>query len=144
MKKVLAIILLIVGSLLVSYGITWLAIILTLEIFPFGIIIAAVVAASDALLLEMLRHLFKRRFDLSMPMFLLCAYLPSVFCAVIGWIVFVALKNTDHFTGDFGFLAGLGEFLFAFSYSITAEVLLVFGMIWLAIFTAVEKRCREK
>lgn len=136
MKKVLAIILLIAGSLLVSYGISWLAIILTLEIYPFGIVIAVLVAAGDALLLEMLRHLFKRRFDLSIPMFLLCAYLPSVFCAVIGWIVFIALENAKYFTG---FFAGVGEFLFVFTYSIAAGVLLVFGMIWLGIFTAVER-----
>ncbi|MDE7400034.1 MAG: hypothetical protein K2N06_10975 [Oscillospiraceae bacterium] len=137
MKKVLAIILLIVGSLLVSYGISWLAIILALENFPLGIVIAVLIAAGDALLLEMLRHLFKRRFDLSMPMFLLCAYLPSIFCAVIGWIVFIVLKNAKYFTG---FFAGLGEFLFVFTYSIAAGVLLVFGMIWLGIFTAVGKR----
>lgn len=141
MKKALAIILLIVGTLLVSYGISWLAIILTLEIYPFGIVIAVLVAAGDALLLDFLRRLFKRRFDLSMPIFLLCAYLPSVFCAVIGWVILITMEKNGYFTGLF---AGLGEFLFVFSYSIAAGVLLVFGMIWLAIFTAVEKRCREK
>lgn len=137
MKKVPAIILLIAGSLLVSYGISWLAIILALEIFPFGIVIAAAVAAGDALLLDFLRRLFKRCFDLSAPKFFLCAYAPPIIGAVASWIYYLAMENADRF---FGFMAGLGEFLFAFSYSISAVVLLVFGFIWLTIFVTVEKR----
>ena len=137
MKKVLAIILLIAGSLLVSYGISWLAIILTLVIYPLGIVIAAAVAAGDALLLEMLRHLFKRRFDLSTLKFFLCAYAPPIIGAAASWIYYLAMENADRFLG---FMAGLGEFLFAFTYAIAAGVLLIFGMIWLGIFTAVGKR----
>lgn len=137
MKKGFAIILLISGSLLVSYGISWLAIILVLENFPLGIVIAVLVAAGDALLLEFLRRLFKRYFDLSTPRFFLCAYVAPAIGAAASWIYFLAMKNAGHF---FGGMAGFGEFLFAFTYSITAGVLLFFGVIWLGIFTAVEKR----
>ncbi|MBD5110951.1 MAG: hypothetical protein HDT42_00205 [Ruminococcaceae bacterium] len=141
MKKVLAIILLIAGSLLVSYGISWLAIILTLEIYPFGIVIAVLVAAGDALLLDFLRRLFKRRFDLSTPKFFLCAYAPPIIGAAASWIYYLVMENADRFLG---FMAGLGEFLFAFTYSIASGVFLVFGMIWLGIFTAVGKRRKNR
>lgn len=142
MKKGIAIALVIVGTLGGVYGLAWANLMLFLTLYvPVGLILAFAATVAAAFGLDALRRLFKRHYGLSVPIFLLFTYLPPVFCAVIMWIVFFIALDLGYFSGLF---AGLSEFLTVLSYSINAGVLLVFGMIWLAIFTAVEKRYREK
>lgn len=79
---------------------------------------------------------------LSAPKFILLAYLPSVIGAAGSWIYyFIMVEQAERFVGIFRGL--LGEFLFAFSYSITAVVVIVFGIIWTAIFTATERQWKN-
>lgn len=136
MKKGVAMFLAAVGTLAAVYGLAWANLILFLILYPFGVILAVAVTAAAAFGLDTLRRLFKRRWGISLSVFVSIIYLPPMLCAVIMWIVYLALMNKGYFTGLF---AGLGDFLITLSYSITAGAILVFGMIWFAVFETVKK-----
>lgn len=140
MKKGLAITLLAIGAVLGIFGLAWLAILLTLSLYPVGIILSVVIAAAATFGLDALRRLFKRQYGFSDPNFMLCAYLPSVICAAAYFIWYSAMEGSNRFIGLF---AGLGEFIFTLSYSTTAVVMPVLELIFLIVLTNLKKKREE-
>lgn len=138
MKKYILTILAVIGAFLAEIGIACLAIIIVLALsFSIGLPLLILIAASAAFGLDALRRVFKRKFGFSSVKFMIYAHLPSIVFLISYWIYDMAMESADHFTG---FMAGLGEFLFAFSHSITVVTILMMQIIIAMIFTAVEKR----
>ncbi len=84
MKKVLAIIPLIIGGLALNYllvmGAFWQ---LYYEIHGASYPAAVLIALAAALGIDCLRRLFRKKLDIKAPTFLLCAYAPSIIAAIV-------------------------------------------------------------
>lgn len=137
MKKTLAIIILIIGSALAVFGVSIGFLTVLLILVGPGVLVAIALALAAAFGIDCLRRLFHRKYGLNAGLFFLCAYAPSAATSVILYIVVALLDEAGYFSGMF---PGLGEFLLAISYMLSAFALAAAGGIWLVIMTAVERK----
>ncbi|MDE6030562.1 MAG: hypothetical protein K2G32_02965 [Oscillospiraceae bacterium] len=132
MKKPLAVLLLIVGALAVIFGLAFLYFVLFLYAGYIGILIDIAVTLAAGMGIDRLRGLFRNKYGLKAPLFLVCAYLSSI----IGSIVDVAVVMHLNFEG---FMGGLGELLLGDTWVITAVAFAAAGGLYLLISFIIEK-----
>ena len=136
MKKPLAILLLIVGGLAGVFGLSFANVIIFFLLYGAGLAVDIALTLAAAFGIDRLRVLFKRKYEMKAPKFLVLAYVPSVLCSAAAVIIFMELDRAGYFEGLF---AGLGEFIFSLSYVITAGAILIMAFIWLIISTIITK-----
>lgn len=134
MKKVLALIPLVIGGLALNYllvmGAFWQ---LYYEIHGASYPAAVLIALAAALGIDCLRRLFRKKLDIKAPAFLLCAYAPSIIAAIV-YRLFQAepINELEQKFDRENFLSLL----------IGACVLAVCGAVWLAV-SALGERAKK-
>lgn len=130
MKKVLALIALIIGSAAVIFGLAILNLWAVLVLSVFGVLLGIAAAVGLGFALSALQGVFERKIGLSWKRFILLTYVPSVAVSAVYFIVVLILDRAGYFKG---ILAGLGEFLMGMSWSITSVAALAVGalILWL-------------
>lgn len=130
MKKGLAVMLVVFGSILIFFGISFANLMLYLLLLEFGVVLGIILTAGAAFGIGRLRGVFERRYGFSSPKFFLCAYAPSVAAAGIYYLIFTILDSAKIFRG---MMAGLLELLIGLSWLITAGVAAASGAVILII-----------
>lgn len=128
MKKLLAVFLSILSAA-AFFGIAFLNLMLWGILWTGGVAIGVVITIGAAFGLNALRALFAKRFGFSAPMFLTCAYLPSVVISAAFWGIAWIAKNFS-----------LLWVCHAISWRITSAVAVASGLVIFAISAAVRKR----
>lgn len=129
MKKSLAVILLVVGGLVVVFGLSVLSMLLFAELMDVGLFIYLALVLGTAFGGYCLSELFRRKYEMGASVFFLCAYVPPMVGSGIYFVIILILDSAGCFSG---FLGGLGESLTALAFVIASIVLAVVGGIWLA------------
>lgn len=126
MKKVPAIILLIIGNLAAVYILSVLIILLWegTSSFGFAVVAGFGVLAALGFASSLIYDKFKKEYGLKPSRFILAAYVPSVAGSVISVIVIIILDNLNYFKGFFG---GAGEFISSLFFAAVAVLYLIFG-----------------
>lgn len=129
MKKPLAISLLVICNALVVFVMSIVNLLVFFTTFSLAAAILIGLAALTALGFASSRVLrvFKRKYGLRTRWFILASYVPSVVGAAVYFIAYLILDHVGYFRG---FLAGLGEFIFALSLAPTALCYLISGIAW--------------
>lgn len=134
MKKVLALIPLVIGGLALNYllvmGAFWQ---LYYEIHGASYPAAVLIALAAALGVDCLRRLFRKKLDIKAPAFLLCAYSPSIIAAIVYRLLQAEpINELERRVDRENFLSLL----------IGACVLAVCGVVWLAV-SALGERAKK-
>lgn len=129
MKKPLAITILVLGSAPAIFGAAIGILCLMFLLFEWSLPVTIALVIAAAFGIDCLRRLFRRKYGLNAGLFFLCVYAPSVAVSVSSFVV-ISLLN----------VVGLGEFIMALVYIITAFSFAAAGGIWLAILTIVGRK----
>lgn len=132
MNKPLAISLLVICNTAAVFAVSILNFFVFLLFFslPVTVIVGMAVMIALGFASSRLLPVFERKYNLKTRWFVIASYVPQIIGAVIYWIVYLRLDAAHYFKG---WLAGVGEFLYAISLSATAAAYLISGVIWCAL-----------